>query len=166
MVYIFSIKLGDCVSRIKIVLHMYTLSNCMVLAWYRICYNHRVMQSLLCFELLSSTSSLASCVGNGLHKVNLACADGKPGNTAELFERVSQSIKVKRYSEALNDLNAAIEADPALSEAYYHQASVLRQICRYFLNNYHSGRIILVSLKAVSAFAIFYLKFRRKLECY
>ncbi|TQE13153.1 hypothetical protein C1H46_001237 [Malus baccata] len=61
----------------------------------------------------------------------VSALDGKPGNTAELFERVSQSIKVKRYSEALNDLNAAIEADPALSEAYYHRASVLRQICRY-----------------------------------
>lgn len=64
--------------------------------------------------------------------MNLACADGRPGNAAELFERVSQSIKVKRYSEALNDLNAAIEADPTLSEAYYHRASVLRHICRYF----------------------------------
>ncbi|XP_009377419.2 dnaJ protein P58IPK homolog [Pyrus x bretschneideri] len=61
----------------------------------------------------------------------VSALDGKPGNTAELFERVSQSIRVKRYSEALNDLNAAIEADPALSEAYYHRASVLRQICRY-----------------------------------
>ncbi|KAJ9694485.1 hypothetical protein PVL29_010125 [Vitis rotundifolia] len=55
----------------------------------------------------------------------------KPGNSAELFERVSQSVKVKRYSEALDDLNAAIEADPTLSEAYWHRASVLRQICRY-----------------------------------
>ncbi|KAM1648145.1 hypothetical protein FF1_009456 [Malus domestica] len=61
----------------------------------------------------------------------VSALDGKPGNAAELFERVSQSIKVKRYSEALNDLNAAIEADPALSEAYYHRASILRQICRY-----------------------------------
>lgn len=55
----------------------------------------------------------------------------KPGNSAELFERVSQSVKVKRYSEALDDLNAAIEADPTLSEAYWHRASILRQICRY-----------------------------------
>ncbi|KAL5546184.1 hypothetical protein UlMin_005871 [Ulmus minor] len=55
----------------------------------------------------------------------------KPGNAAELFERVSESVKVKRYSEALDDLNAAIEADPTLSEAYYHRASVLRQLCRY-----------------------------------
>ncbi|PQQ21075.1 dnaJ protein P58IPK homolog [Prunus yedoensis var. nudiflora] len=60
----------------------------------------------------------------------VSALDGKPGNAAELFERVSQSIKVKRYSEALNDLNAAIEADPTLSEAYYHRASVLRHICR------------------------------------
>ncbi|XP_059646894.1 dnaJ protein P58IPK homolog [Cornus florida] len=61
----------------------------------------------------------------------VSALDGKPGDTAELFERVSQSIKVKRYSEALDDLNAAIEADPALSEAYWHRASILRQLCRY-----------------------------------
>ncbi|PPR90470.1 hypothetical protein GOBAR_AA30228 [Gossypium barbadense] len=61
----------------------------------------------------------------------LGCAGGKPGNAAELFESVSQNIKVKRYSEALNDLNAAIETDPALSEAYFHRASILRQLCRY-----------------------------------
>ena len=55
---------------------------------------------------------------------------GKTGNAAELFERVSESIKVKRYTEALDDLNAAIEADPTLSEAYHFRASVLRQLCR------------------------------------
>ncbi|KAE8731069.1 NAC domain protein [Hibiscus syriacus] len=46
-------------------------------------------------------------------------SDGNKGNVAELFERVSQSIKVKRYSEALDDLNAAIEADPALQKHIY-----------------------------------------------
>lgn len=61
----------------------------------------------------------------------VSCSEGKPGNAAELFERVSQSIKVKRYTEALDDLNAAIEADPTLSEAYLRRASLLRQICRY-----------------------------------
>ncbi|CAA0829744.1 DnaJ protein P58IPK homolog [Striga hermonthica] len=61
----------------------------------------------------------------------VAAIDGKPGGDAALFERVSQSIKVKKYSEALAELNAAIEADPALSEAYWHRASVLRQLCRY-----------------------------------
>ena len=63
--------------------------------------------------------------------VFMGCADGKSGDTAELFERVSQSIKVKRYSDAINDLNTAIEADPSLSEAYLRRASVLRQLCRF-----------------------------------
>lgn len=40
---------------------------------------------------------------------------------------------MKKYSEALKDLNAAIEADPALSEAYWHRASILRQLCRFSL---------------------------------
>ncbi|KAL0338424.1 UNVERIFIED_CONTAM: DnaJ protein P58IPK [Sesamum angustifolium] len=57
--------------------------------------------------------------------------DGKPGDTAALFERVSQSIKVKKYNEALADLAAAINADPALSEAYWRRATILRQLCRY-----------------------------------
>ncbi|KAL2485183.1 DnaJ protein P58IPK-like protein [Abeliophyllum distichum] len=35
------------------------------------------------------------------------------------------------FSEALDDLNAAIETDPGLSEAYRHRASILRQLCRY-----------------------------------
>lgn len=60
--------------------------------------------------------------------------DGKPSNAAELFERVSKSIKMKHYSEALDDLNTAIEADPTLSEAYFHRGSVLRQLCRCFFD--------------------------------
>lgn len=61
----------------------------------------------------------------------VSALDDQAVNVAGLLERVSQSVKVKRYSDALNDLNTAIEADPTLSEAYYHRASVLRQICRY-----------------------------------
>lgn len=40
---------------------------------------------------------------------------------------------MKRYTEALDDLNSAIEADPTLSEAYLRRASLLRQICRCVL---------------------------------
>lgn len=61
----------------------------------------------------------------------VSASAGNPGVAADLLERVSQSIKVKRYSEALEDLNAAIEADPSLSEAYWHRASVLRKLCRF-----------------------------------
>ncbi|XP_030494090.2 dnaJ protein P58IPK homolog [Cannabis sativa] len=61
----------------------------------------------------------------------LSALGSKASNAAELFEKVSQNVKVKRYSEALDDLNAAIEADPTLSEAYFHRASILRQLCRY-----------------------------------
>ncbi|XP_071910516.1 dnaJ protein P58IPK homolog [Coffea arabica] len=61
----------------------------------------------------------------------VSALDGKPGDVAALFQRVSESVKVKKYTEALDDLKAAIDADPALSEAYWHQASILRQLCRY-----------------------------------
>ncbi|XP_039161608.1 dnaJ protein P58IPK homolog isoform X2 [Eucalyptus grandis] len=60
----------------------------------------------------------------------VSAQDGK-ADAADLLDRASQSIKVKRYNEALDDLNAAIEADPKLSEAYLHRASTLRRLCRY-----------------------------------
>lgn len=52
----------------------------------------------------------------------------------DLLEKATQSIKVKRYSEALEDLNAAIEADSTLSEAYSHRANILRRLCRLNIN--------------------------------
>ncbi|KAJ9184276.1 hypothetical protein P3X46_004019 [Hevea brasiliensis] len=61
----------------------------------------------------------------------VSASDGKSGNVAELFEKMERSVKFKRYSEALDDLNAAIEVDPTLSEAYFRRASILRQLCRY-----------------------------------
>ncbi|CAH8349923.1 unnamed protein product [Eruca vesicaria subsp. sativa] len=61
----------------------------------------------------------------------VSALDGESVNAAELYERASQSIKVKHFSDALDDLNAAIEVDPALSEAYFKRASVLRHFCRY-----------------------------------
>ncbi|CAM8969355.1 unnamed protein product [Rhodiola kirilowii] len=61
----------------------------------------------------------------------VSALDNKPGSTDDLLQKASQNIKVKHYSEALNDLNTAIEVDPMLSEAYLHRASVLRKLCRY-----------------------------------
>lgn len=57
--------------------------------------------------------------------------DGYSVDAAELFERVSQSIKVKSYTDALDDLSETIEADPSLSEAYFKRATILRRFCRY-----------------------------------
>ncbi|GAV64694.1 DnaJ domain-containing protein/BTAD domain-containing protein/TPR_11 domain-containing protein [Cephalotus follicularis] len=88
------------------------------LAWRGILYTLFILHFVFACQLLL------------LHPL-VSAFDGKPGNAAELFERVSQSIKVKRYSEALDDLNSAIEADPTLSEAYFHRASIQRQLCRY-----------------------------------
>ncbi|KAL2543425.1 Diaminopimelate decarboxylase 2 [Abeliophyllum distichum] len=69
--------------------------------------------------------------GNEL-KLALHAAFDPTSDAAALFEKGSQSIKVKKYSEALDDLNAAIETDPGLSEAYRHRASILRQLCRLY----------------------------------
>lgn len=72
------------------------------------------------------------------------------------MEKASQSIKVKHYSEALEDLNAAIEADATLSEAYSRRANVLRQLCRcvycLFLNNlyeFHSYYLVVIAANFV-----------------
>lgn len=65
----------------------------------------------------------------------VAASGAKHGDAAALFQKVSENVKVKRYSEALDDLKSAIEADPSLSEAYWHRASILRQLCRQFLDD-------------------------------
>ncbi|KAJ0028356.1 hypothetical protein Pint_35602 [Pistacia integerrima] len=100
---------------------MHLLSFCSVIdavAWRGMVYTVFILHFVFACQLL-------------LLQPLVSALDGQPGNAAELFERVSQNIKVKHYSEALNDLNAAIEADPTLAEAYYHRGSVLRQLCRY-----------------------------------
>ncbi|GFP89144.1 Dnaj protein p58ipk homolog [Phtheirospermum japonicum] len=89
-----------------------------LVAWRGFIYTIFILNFVFCCQLI-------------LLQPLVAAIDGKPGDAAALFERVSQNIKVKKYSEALAELNAAIEADPALSEAYWHRASVLRQLCRY-----------------------------------
>ncbi|XP_021745415.1 dnaJ protein P58IPK homolog [Chenopodium quinoa] len=61
----------------------------------------------------------------------VSASDGTPVKANDLLQKAEQSIKVKHYSEALEDLNAAIEADPTLSEAYSRRANILRQLCRY-----------------------------------
>ncbi|XP_058098692.1 dnaJ protein P58IPK homolog isoform X2 [Magnolia sinica] len=61
----------------------------------------------------------------------LSAQGSKPIDATNLLKRVSSSLKSKRYNEALEDLNAALEADPTLSEAYWHRASALRQLCRF-----------------------------------
>ncbi|KAH7677869.1 Dnaj-like subfamily c member 3 protein [Dioscorea alata] len=52
-------------------------------------------------------------------------------DAASLLRRASETLKAKQYGEALGLLNAAIESDPKLSEAYLQRASVLRHLCRF-----------------------------------
>ncbi|KDO44238.1 hypothetical protein CISIN_1g043837mg [Citrus sinensis] len=59
---------------------------------------------------------------------------------------------MKHYSEALDDLNTAIEADPTLSEAYFHRGSVLRQLCRVKARNSVAEKELSQLLQAQSTF--------------
>ncbi|KAF4371285.1 hypothetical protein F8388_023445 [Cannabis sativa] len=52
----------------------------------------------------------------------------KTSNVAELFDNVSQNVKVKRYSEALVDIKATIERHTSLFHKPFHRASILRQL--------------------------------------
>ncbi|KAG9453387.1 hypothetical protein H6P81_006291 [Aristolochia fimbriata] len=61
----------------------------------------------------------------------VSAEDYQPSNANDLLKRASERIKLKHYRGAVEDLNAAIEADPSLSEAYLHHASALRYLCRY-----------------------------------
>ncbi|KAH0908023.1 hypothetical protein HID58_039850 [Brassica napus] len=97
-----------------------------LLAWRGMAYTLLLLNFVFACQLLL------------LHPL-VSALDGQSVDAAELFERASQSIKVKRFSDALDDLNAAIEVDPALSDAYFKRASVLRHFCRYedSENSYH-----------------------------
>ncbi|URD87726.1 dnaJ [Musa troglodytarum] len=53
------------------------------------------------------------------------------GNALDLLKRASEMIKVKRHREAVGLLNAAIEADPNLSEAYQQRATAFLHLCRF-----------------------------------
>lgn len=67
-----------------------------------------------------------------LNQSFVSCQDGKPvGSASEFFKRSSENVQFKRFSEALNDLNDALELDPTFAEAHRRRAFVLRQLCRF-----------------------------------
>ncbi|KAK9168892.1 hypothetical protein Syun_001032 [Stephania yunnanensis] len=62
----------------------------------------------------------------------LVCSqDSEPGIASDYLKKASESIKLRHYGQALEDLDVALEADPILSDAYLQRASVLRQLCRF-----------------------------------
>ncbi|XP_010684112.1 dnaJ protein P58IPK homolog [Beta vulgaris subsp. vulgaris] len=97
--------------------HFYPLSIDMV-AWRGFVFTIFILNFVLTCHLL-------------LLQPLVSASEENPVRADDLLEKASQSIKVKHYSEALEDLNAAIEADATLSEAYSRRANVLRQLCRY-----------------------------------
>ncbi|XP_010920872.1 dnaJ protein P58IPK homolog A [Elaeis guineensis] len=57
--------------------------------------------------------------------------ESQHGDAVSLLKRASGMIKLNQYDDALGLLNAAIEANPNLSEAYSQRASVLHHLCRF-----------------------------------
>ncbi|KAK9158306.1 hypothetical protein Scep_004880 [Stephania cephalantha] len=55
----------------------------------------------------------------------------EPGIASDYLKKASESIKLRHYGQALEDLDVALEADPTLSDTYRQRASVLRQLCRF-----------------------------------
>ncbi|XP_068669232.1 dnaJ protein P58IPK homolog B-like [Aristolochia californica] len=64
-------------------------------------------------------------------QVLVSAEDYQPSSANDLLKKASDRIKLKHFRGAVEDLNAAIEADPSLSEAYWHHAFALRYLCRY-----------------------------------
>ncbi|CAL9205955.1 dnaJ protein P58IPK homolog B [Musa acuminata AAA Group] len=75
---------------------------------------------LLFFHLLSA-----------FHRPVFSAQDSQTGDALDLLKRASEMIKVKRHHEAVGLLNAAIEADPNLSEAYQQRATAFLHLCRF-----------------------------------
>ncbi|CAL9767623.1 unnamed protein product [Musa acuminata subsp. burmannicoides] len=75
---------------------------------------------LLFFHLLSA-----------FHRPVFSVQDSQTGDALDLLKRASEMIKVKRHHEAVGLLNAAIEADPNLSEAYQQRATAFLHLCRF-----------------------------------
>ncbi|KAG1339112.1 dnaJ protein P58IPK [Cocos nucifera] len=61
----------------------------------------------------------------------VAGQESQHGDAVSSLKRASVMIKLNQYDDALGLLNAAIEANPNLSEAYSQRASVLRHLCRF-----------------------------------
>ncbi|CAD5194503.1 dnaJ protein P58IPK homolog B-like [Musa acuminata AAA Group] len=75
---------------------------------------------LLFFHLLSA-----------FHRPVFSAQDSQTGDALDLLKRASEMIKVKRHHDAVGLLNAAIEADPNLSEAYQQRATAFLHLCRF-----------------------------------
>ncbi|CAA6661818.1 unnamed protein product [Spirodela intermedia] len=57
--------------------------------------------------------------------------DANDRDASTLLKLASENVKLGQYSEALENLNAAIDKKPEFSEAYRDRGHVLRQLCRF-----------------------------------
>ncbi|PKU65640.1 dnaJ protein P58IPK homolog B [Dendrobium catenatum] len=71
------------------------------------------------------------CLASAFRSSLVAGQDSQEVEAVNLVKRASERIKLKQYGEALELLNAAIEAYSKLSEAYLQRAFVLRHLCRF-----------------------------------
>ncbi|KAK8928794.1 hypothetical protein KSP39_PZI017530 [Platanthera zijinensis] len=71
------------------------------------------------------------CLASVFRSSLVAGQETKGVEAKNLVKQASERIKLKQYGEALDILNAAIEAYSGLSEAYLQKAFVLRHLCRF-----------------------------------
>lgn len=90
------------------------------------------------------------------------CLDEQGIDAADLLKRASEKIKSRLYGGAVEDLNAAIEADPALSDAYFRRASALRHLCRLFF----CFDVFVIIYNLVSFSVLMIRRFTEKKECF
>lgn len=71
------------------------------------------------------------CLVSAFRSSLVAGQENKGAESKNLVKQASERIKLKQYGEALDLLNAAIEADAGPSDAYLQRAFVLRHLCRF-----------------------------------
>lgn len=71
------------------------------------------------------------CLASVFRSSPVAGQENQEVEAKNLVKQASETIKSKQYSEALELLNAAIEAYSKHSEAYLQRAFVLRHLCRF-----------------------------------
>ncbi|KAG0453522.1 hypothetical protein HPP92_024826 [Vanilla planifolia] len=71
------------------------------------------------------------CVISAFQSSPVAGEENQEINAVILLKRASEKIQSRQYDEALSLLNAAIDTESDLSEAYLQRATVQRYLCRF-----------------------------------
>ena len=64
------------------------------------------------------------------YKNSRSLADADPESPLGYTKRAAAYVQLKKYGDALQDLNTAIEKDPTSTQAYLHRGRIRKQTCQ------------------------------------